>query len=571
MTQKESKKIKIAVLSSSTMDGLKEALPAQCRSLGILSEVWVGGYNQYNQEILDEKSALYDFKPDLVILSIDTKSILGDSFFHYYQLSEEETQKLLKDALQRIKVLTDTITQRLNCKVILHNFEVPVHSPLGILDNKQKLGFIECIKTINLEMAKQFKESSQIFVFDYDAFCSYHGKENILDYKMYYLGDIQISFKYLPLLCKEYMSYIKPLASLTKKCIVLDLDNTLWGGVVGEDGFEGIKLGPTPEGKPFVEFQNYLLALFNRGIILAINSKNNPEDAYKVLREHPHMVLQEKHFASMRINWNDKVSNMKEIAEELDIGIDSFVFFDDDPFNREMVKTALPEVLVVDMQKDPSLYLKTLMELNDFNSFQFSKEDKQRGQMYVDQRKRQEFRSITTDITEYLRALDMVITIESANSFTIPRISQLTQKTNQFNMTTKRYSEEDIKKMAEDNKTIVFSIAVVDKFGDNGTTGVAIVKKGGKQWVIDSFLLSCRVIGRKVEETMLAYILENAKKEGAVTLLGEFIPTKKNILAKEFYGKNDFKLAQHTDDRQVWKFAVAEEYRYPDFVKVITK
>lgn len=563
--------MKIAVLSSSTMDGLREVLPLKCRELGISSEIFAGGYNQYNQEILDEKGKLYDFKPDLVILSIDTQSILGDSFFHYYQLSEEETRKLLEDALRQINVLTGTITQRLNCKVILHNFEVPVHSPLGILDNKQKFGFIEFVKTINLQIAERFKENSQVFVFDYDAFCSKLGKQNIIDYKMYYLGDIRIGFKYLPKLCEEYMSYIKPLASLTKKCIVLDLDNTLWGGIVGEDGFEEIKLGPTPEGRPFVEFQNYLLSLFHKGIILAINSRNNPEDAYKVLREHPHMVLREKHFASVRINWGDKISNMKEIAEELDIGLDSFVFFDDDQFNREMIRTSLPEVMVVDLPGDPSLYLKTLMELNDFNAFQFSDEDKRRGQMYAEQRKRQELSKASTDITEYLKALDMTITIEEANSFTIPRISQLTQKTNQFTMTTRKYSEEDIRKITENKENMVFSAKVVDKFGDNGITGAVIVKKEKEQWIIDSFLLSCRVIGRRVEETILAYILANAKKENILTLVGEFIPTKKNILAKEFYKKNGFKLVKEKEDVQLWEFPVENEYGYPDFIKIAIK
>lgn len=563
------KRIKIAVLSSSTMDGLKEVLFVKCYELGIMTEIFIGGYNQYNQEIMDEKSRLYGFRPDMVILSIDAKSFLGDAFFNYYQLSDQETGRLLEQTVQQIKVLAGTITQNLNCKVVLHNFQVPVYSPLGILDNKQKIGFIEFVGNINLGIVKQFKENSQVFVFDYDAFCSKWGKNNILDYKMYYLGDIQVNFKYLPKLCEEYISYIKPLAGLTKKCMVLDLDNTLWGGIVGEDGLEGIKLGPTPEGRPFVEFQKYILSLFNRGVILAINSKNNPEDAYRVLRQHPYMVLRENNFASIKINWEDKISNMKKIAEELDIEMDSFVFLDDDQFNREMVRASLPEVKVVDLPSDPSLYLKALMELNDFNSFQFSEEDKRRGQLYAEQKERQKLRAITTDITEYLKALDMTITIEGANAFTVPRISQLTQKTNQFNMTTKRYSEEEISKIAQSQEKMIFAVKVADKFGDNGITGTAIVKKGAKQWLIDSFLLSCRIIGRRVEETMLAHILKKAKEEGVSTLVGEFIQTKKNIPAKGFYGNNGFKLLEEREDRQLWEFSVEQEYEYPNFIKVI--
>ena len=565
------KRIKIAVLSSSTIKGLKEILFVKCYKLGVIPEILIGSYNQYNQEILDDNSKLYSFKPDLVILFIDTKSLLGEIFFKYYLLSEKEKDDFFRSNIDQIESLTNKITKNLNCKVILHNFEVPVDSPLGIIDNKQRLGFIEFIKNINYDISIHFKENNQIFVFDYDLFCSKWGKENIVDYKMYYLGDIKINFKYLPKLCEEYISYIKPLMSLTKKCIVLDLDNILWGGIIGEDGLEGIKLGPTPEGRPFLEFQKYILSLFNRGIILAINSKNNLEDVLNVLRNHPYMILKEKHFASIRINWDDKISNMRAIAEEINIGLDGLVFFDDDKLNKEMIKTALPEVKVVDLPEDPSLYLKTLMESNDFNSFQFSEEDKKKGQMYADQRKRQELSKTTTDITEYLKALDMVVTIEKATSFTIPRISQLTQKTNQFNTMTKRYLEEDIKRFADSDDHLVFSIKVEDKFGDNGITGVSIVEKKKENWIIDSFLLSCRVIGRRIEETMLAYIIEEAKKERIKTLIGQFIPTKKNIPAKDFYEKNGFKLIEENENTEKWEFKIEHEYNYPDFIKVIKK
>src|SRR3989344_662407 len=245
------KKMKIAVLSSSTIKGIKEALFIKCYKLRIIPEILIGGYNQYNQEILDDNSQLYKFKPDLIILFIDTKSLLGHLFFDYYQLSEKEKDDLFESNIKHIKLLVNKISQNLNCKIVLHNFELPIHSPLGIIDNKQRLGFIEFIKNINYEINRYFKENSQIFIFDYDLFCSKFGKENIIDYKMYYLGDIKIKFEYLPKLSEEYISYIKSLLSLTKKCIVLDLDNTLWGGIIGEDGLKGIKLGPDPEGRPF--------------------------------------------------------------------------------------------------------------------------------------------------------------------------------------------------------------------------------------------------------------------------------------------------------------------------------
>ncbi|NQT45939.1 MAG: HAD-IIIC family phosphatase [Candidatus Omnitrophica bacterium] len=565
------KNIKIAILSSFTINGIKETLFVKCWELGISPIFHVGEYNQYAQEILNKNSGLYKSDPDLIIIFIDIRTIMGEYYLLPYQISDEQRKDLLGEKLKEIQSLIQKIEENSSAKILIHNFELPSYSPLGIVESKQKFGFIESIETLNADLRNAFKNDSQVFIFDYNSFCSRIGKQNIIDYKMYYIADMKLNLQYVSELCNEYLSYIKPMLSLSKKCIVLDLDNVLWGGIVGEDGLEGIKLGPTPEGRPFLEFQRYLLSLFNRGVILAINSKNNLDDAVKVFREHPYELLKEEHFAAMQINWNDKISNMKAVAEEINIGLDSFVYFDDDKLNREMIENALPEVKVVDLPEDASIYLKTLMELNDFNSFYVSEEDKKRGQMYAGQRKRQKLSKRTIDITEYLAALDMVVTIEKANSFNIPRIAQLTQKTNQFNMTTKRYLEEDIKRFSENKDYLVSSIKVEDKFGDNGIVGAAIVKKGEERWIIDSFLLSCRVIGRRVEETMLAYILEEAKEEKEKTLIGEFIPTKKNIPAKGFYKRNGFKLVEEKDGVGKWEFLMANEYKYPEFIKVDKK
>jgi FkbH-like protein len=570
-----SKEIKIAVLSSSTIRGLKETLFVKCYQLNISAKIFIGEYNQYTQEILDTKSALYKFDPDLVILFIDTRALLGDTFFDYYFLPAKQKKDLLKNNIEQLELLISKMKSNLKCKIVLHNFEVPISSQLGIVENKQDIGFIDFVKRLNNELEIRFKNDNEVFVFDFESFCSKYGKDNVLDYKMYYLGDIKVSFSHIPSLCDSYISYIIPLASLTKKCIVLDLDNTLWGGVIGEDGLEGIKLGPTPEGRPFLEFQKYILSLYNRGIILAINSKNNLEDVLEVFNKHPYMVLKQDYFASTKINWNDKISNMKDIAKEINIGLDSIVFFDDDKLNREMVRSALNEVAVVDLPEDPSLYLKTIMELNYFNSFQISEEDKKKGQMYAEQKKRQELKKSTTDITEYLEALNMVMTIEKANSFTIPRISQLTQKTNQFNLTTKRYLEEDIKKFSTNKDCLCLSIKVEDKFGDNGIVGVVIIDKKGSTWKIDTFLLSCRVIGRNIEKYMLGLILKIAMKEDVKEVIGEYIPSNKNMQVKHFYSANEFNLLDTKDNLYSFKINQKElkdiSRLMPDYIKLKTE
>ena len=564
-------KLKIAILSSFTANGIKEVLFVKCNKLGINCDFYVGNYNQHSQEVLDKNSGLHKFKPDLTILFIDARSIFGNKYLLPYGMDDKSRKTFAEEKLQEINSLVEKLKLNSKAKILLHNFEVPAFSPLGILENKHKFGFIESVEALNSELRAAFKNDEQVFVFDYDAFCSKIGKNNAIDYKMYYLGDMKLNLQFIPELCEEYLGYVKPLASITRKCIVLDLDNTLWGGITGEDGLGGIKLGPTPEGRPFMEFQQYLLSLFNRGVILAINSKNNYDDAIEVFRKHPHMALKEDNFAAMQINWNDKIANMKVIAEELNIGIGSFVFIDDDKANRQMIREAFPEINVVEMPEDPSLYLKTLIDLNDFNAFQITEEDGKRGHMYVQQRKRTEAQKSSTNLAGFLKSLNMVVTAERANKFSIPRISQLTQKTNQFNMTTRRYMEDAIKKFSEDKNFLVFSVKVEDKFGDNGITGAAIVKKGKDAWSIDAFLLSCRIIGRKVEETLLAYIAREAKKAGAKKITADFIPTNKNSVAKGFYKSSGFNIVKKENEKEVWEYDPEKNYKFPDFIKFMEK
>lgn len=560
---------KIALLSSFTINGIREVLDVKCRMSGLAPEFYVSPYNQYAQDVLSRDGKLYEFDPDLTILYIDTANLFGEDYIFPYRLSDEERRSLVSRKCEEISALVKAITERSRGKVVLHNFRVPHHSHMGILENKQKFGFREMVRALNSRLESDYKTSSRVYVFDYDIFCSKHGKENIIDNKMYYLGDIKLSLAYIPPLCEEYMSYIKPMMSLTKKCLVLDLDNTLWGGIIGEDGMEGIKLGPTPEGMPFLDFQKQILNLFERGVILALNSSNNPGDVMKVFDEHPYMILKKEHFSAMEVNWNDKISNMRAIAGKINIGLDALVFIDDDSTNREMVRSAMPEVRVVDLPEDPSDYVDALFKVNDFETFQITEEDVKRNRAYAAEGKRKEFKESSGDVSQYLKALEMVVTIEKANSFTIPRISQLTQKTNQFNMTTKRFMEEDIKALVNDDNHIVISAKVEDKFGDNGITGVAIVEKRAGEWIIGSFLLSCRVIGRKVEEAMLAYIAEQARREGAGALIGEFIPTGKNSVAKDFYKGNHFDLIDRRNGTEIWKRDLKEMFRFPDFIKVI--
>lgn len=563
------KTFKIAVIASSTFDHIQKSLSVECSKQGIDAQFYVGKYGQYAQETLDNSSGLYNFSPNLTIIFIDTRAFFGDQFFVPYKMLDEERMADIRNKEAQLKKMIQVVLKNTSGKIILHNFEVPIYSPLGILENKQKFGFIESIQNLNRNLQDFYKSHNRVFVFDYDAFCSKLGKKGAIDPRLYYLADIKLDFKYFADLSHEYMAYVKPMLSLSKKCLVLDLDNTLWGGVVGEDGLEGIKLGPTPSGRPFLEFQKHILSLFNRGVILAISSKNNPEDALRVLREHPHMVLKEDNFAAIKINWTDKVSNLKEIAKELNIGIDSMAFVDDDVTNREMVKRLLPEVEVVELPEDPALYSSALAAVNSFNTLQITKEDKARGMMYVANRKRQVLQNATTDLSDFLKSLNIRTAILDADSFAIPRISQLTQKTNQFNLTTKRYLENNIEDFVKSGEYIVKYVKVEDQFGDYGITGVKIIKKSKDAWLVDNLLLSCRVLGKNIEFAIMAGIIEDAKKEKVKTIIGHFIPTKKNAPAKDFYKNCLFTCIDKKPNLEVWSFDVENKnYPYPKFVKI---
>ncbi|URZ00971.1 HAD-IIIC family phosphatase [Clostridium felsineum] len=564
------KNIKIAYLPSSTLRGVKETLGVMCDSIGVKSEIYVSEYNQYTQQILDSSSELYKIKPDMVIIAIDLETVLGDDYFRSFTMEDFQRQKLKDKILKEVKNFVNIIRTSLNCSIILHNFEVPYYSPMGILESKQEFGFLEMVEEINHNLRKEFKAVDRVYVFDYDKFLSKLGKNSERDYKMYYLGDMKLDMKYVPDLCIEYMNYIKPTLSITKKCLVLDLDDTLWGGVVGEDGIEGIKLGPTGQGKPFYEFQKFIKLLFEKGVILAVNSKNNYEDAIEVIRNHPYMLLGEENFADLEINWNDKASNIRTIAKKLNIGTDSIVFLDDDKLNCEIVKESLKEVKVVNMPKDPALYLKTIIDISsEFNVLYLTDEDRKKGLMYAENRKRQELKEEIQSIDEYLKALNICVEIKVDDEFNIARIAQLTQKTNQFNMTTKRYFEEDIKKfMLEDNYSVL-AIAVKDKFGDNGIAGVCIIKKENDVWYIDTLLLSCRVMGRKIEYAIMNYIEKSAYKKSVKTIKAVYIPTKKNIPVKSLYEDMGFKCVKEEEKIKFYEKSTENAVKKPEFIDIV--
>ena len=557
------KKLKVAILSSFTLNGLSEILHVKSSELGIRYQSYLGGYNQYNQELLDSQSEYYKFSPDVTFLILDIRNFLGENFHFPYNISDNERKLLVNEKINQIENIIKCFEKNLNSKLIITNFNIPSYSPNGITETKSDFGFHEMIEELNRSLRNISKTHSSVYIYDFNHFVSKYGEKNIFDYRQFHVGDIQIALNFIPSFAYDLMSYIKPITGTNKKCIVLDLDNTLWGGIIGEDGFDGIELGHSSNGKAFVDFQKELLSLWNHGIILAINSKNNFDDAMKVINEHPNMILRKKNFASIQINWDDKAQNLKQIAEEINIGLNSIAFFDDDKINRERIKQEFPEVLTIEVPDDPSQFSLILKNLNDFNVLQRTDEDIKRGQMYAQQRERKELEKSISNLDDFLEQLDIKVKMKNSNEFLIPRISQLTLKTNQFNLTTRRYQEEEIRNFTNDHKFIVGCAQVLDKFGDNGITGVYIINKQDKIWSIDTFLLSCRIMGRGVENGILSQILIDAKHNGVEEIRANFIPTQKNKPAENFLP--DFGFQKEGDN---WIYKLNNEIKLPKHLKV---
>jgi len=559
-------KIRIAFVGSFTLNGFEETMQVQCNDEKINCITYNSPYNQFNQEILNEDSNLYKFKPDLIFLIIDSRIILEDSFYFSNINSEDEKKKFTSKKFDEINNLIKIISKKSQSKIVITNFTIPTYTSLGIYESKIEYGTKEIILDLNKKLKVLSKNIDSCYVYDFNSFVTKFGEKNVIDYKKMYYGDIKINFDIIPHLIYEFLSYVKPILGLNKKCIVLDLDNTLWGNIIGEDGFEGIKIGPYTEGRSFVEFQKVIKSLSENGIILAINSKNNQKDAMKAINEHPHMILREQDFSCMKINWNDKISNMKEISNELNIGLDSIVFFDDDPVNRELIRMSMPEINTIELPEDPSTYAEILRNLNDFNTLKITKDDTERKKMYSQEQNRQKLESNTENLNEYLKKLDIKIKIKLDNKIAISRISQLILKTNQFNLTTKRYQEEQIKEFVEDETMIVGCSEVEDKFGENGITNVFIIKTKSNEWIIDTFLLSCRIMGRGIEEGIIGKILEIAKQKGIEKITATFIPTEKNKPAENFLKNYGFK-----KENENWVFLLKNKIKIPDHLQVELK
>jgi FkbH-like protein len=482
-------------------------------------------------------------------------------------LNSEQLFQELQDYKNRVDLILSNIDE--NSTIYFFTLE-PIYLQKFLLsDSKIENEIYEFNRYVRL-LAKKRKN---IKVIPFNEFLKSYSKKKLIDWRYYYLSKTIIN----PSLSKPFYKWFSKVQNALdqkrKKCIVLDLDNTLWGGVLGEDGINGIQLGATYPGNCYKDFQKSLLELKKLGIILTICSKNNIEDVRELWNKHDEMLLKESDFSAIRINWNNKAQNITELADELNIGLDSMVFIDDNPAERELVKKIIPEISVPEFPQKPYQLVNFFNEIyNDyFFTYNVTNEDIQKSHQYATQAKRNQFKSKFDNLDSYLTKLKIVLTIIGLNENNLSRMVQLTQKTNQFNLTTIRYTEHEF---LTDKELYVIGLRVSDKFGDSGLTGLAIIRRMSvDECLIESFLLSCRILGKGIEDAFIKLVLKEIKVKGYKKVYAAYNKSKKNIQVKDFYKKNGFEITHVSEDRKEYLFDMRifseEKFKIKEYFKII--
>ena len=532
------KVIKVAILGDTATQFLQQALHGAGYDYGFNLQIWEADFNQIESQVFDPASELYEFKPEIVIVFQSAHKLLAT----YNKLEPDKYGSLAAYQLELVDNLNSTISSRLQSKIIYYNYTEINDAVFGNYANKVASSFLYQLRKLNYELMLFATKNSNFYLCDLSSLQNQVGKTNFFQTSVYINTEMVLSIDILPEVASKTIDLIAAMNGKFKKCLILDLDNTMWGGIIGDDGLENIQVGSLGIGKAFTEFQYWIKKLKNRGIILAVCSKNTESVAREPFEKHPDMVLKLEDFAVFVANWENKADNIRHIQSILNIGFDSMVFLDDNPFERNIVRENIPGITVPELPEDPADYLEYLYPLNLFETITFSNEDAERTIQYQVEAKRSMLQKSFTNEADFLRSLNMVSLVEPFNKFNSPRVAQLSQRSNQFNLRTVRYTEADIEILAGDNKNYrTFSFTLEDKYGDNGLICVIILKTENKNILfIDTWLMSCRVLKRGMEHFVLNTIVNYAKEKGYSTVNGEYIPTAKNEMVKDHYLKLGF-------------------------------
>ncbi len=548
----------LGVISNSTTQLITPALQASALRFGIALKIVEAQYDQLAHEAYSAESAFAGCKVNMVLVAADyhglpLKPCPGD---------REAAEKNVTECLAYLQTVTQSLRVKTGAQIILQNIAPPAELLSGSFEGRLPGTTAWLLQRLNSEL--DHLVADDLFIFDVAGLASTVGLANWHDPTLYNIGKLPFAQAYTPIYADYVCRILAARLGKSRRCLILDLDNTLWGGVIGDDGLEGILIrNGNPTGEAHLQLQQSILALRARGVVLAVSSKNEDAMARLPFKEHPDMVLKEDHIAVFQANWSDKASNIRAIAQTLSLGLESMVFLDDNPVERLQVRRELPEVAVPELPDDPALYARVLAAAGYFEAITFSDEDRKRAAFYQGNAKRVEILSQSSDMDAYLKALDMEITLTPFDSVGRARIAQLISKSNQYNLTTKRYSEAEVKALESDPNYFTRQVRLKDSMGDNGMISVLICKKADEVWFIDTWLMSCRVLGRKVENAVLQDLLAAAKSAAVSRLLGKYCPTGRNVIVKDHYKKLGFDRIGADEHEEIWQLNVCDYQALP--------
>ena len=538
------KKVKVAIIGSYTFSPLDRILEVKALKWGVELDIMLGDFDSYHGEILNSSSKLYQFEPEFVFIFPSHK--LADNLGGINQTADQVFDQVTNNISQLTSIFS-TLHSNLSSNIFVANFMPNYERGIGSIRNYLPGSSSNYVEQCNTSLVEQLPKG--VKVFDLNYLSQRIGLENAYDYKGWYVSK-QIGSMLLQMCIAEEIAFeINKSLNSMKKCLVCDLDNTLWGGVIGDDGLEGIDIGNTsPKGEAFKDFQSYIKSLKELGVILAVCSKNQIEAAQLPFKDHPEMVLRLEDFVSFKANWQPKSENIKKIAEEIGIGVDSLVFIDDNPAEIEIVNQYAPEVSTIYLGNNVSDYKAKLEDSGYFEPRALTSEDARKTSLYQQEVKRKELKSTFTDITAYLSSLEMQMTIQPFSNVDVPRISQLINKSNQFNLTTIRRTESEVLGLMSQESYIGFTIRLSDKFSDHGLISVCILKVEESTLEVETLVMSCRVLERQVEHAIHNHIVKVGLENKCTKLNALYLPTKKNALVKDLYKKLGYEIVSDTSE-----------------------
>ena len=536
---------RVTLTGSYTTTQLAPLLTLAAARLGLALDVRESAYGQYRQEILDPTSALHAHAPDVVVLAVHEGEVALPAH-------SDAPEAAVEEELSRWTSLWSAVARHARARVVQHTFAIPPETPMGHLGARLAGSRYAMTQALNLRLAAAAGDG--VSVVDCERLAGTLGKARWFDARYWHLSKQAVALDAVPLLARHTAAVIAADLGLSRKCLVLDLDNTLWGGVVGEDGVEGLRLGGGVEGEAFVAFQDYVLALKRKGVVLAVVSKNDDADARAPFRRHPEMRLRLDDIAVFAASWEGKVGSIRAVAETLDLGLDALVFVDDNPVERAAVRRFLPEVDVIALPADPCGYVRALAEYTGFETSSFTGDDARRTAQYRARAQVAELQASAGSLEEFHRSLRMQASVTPFAEMDLPRIAQLVAKTNQFNLTGRRHGLAALRAFAADPRCVHLALRLRDRFDDHGLVSVLIAIAEGEALDIDTWLMSCRVIGRTVEAEMLAQASRRALELGCTRLRGTYVPTAKNAMVGDLYPRLGFAPAGERDGTTFWTY-----------------